>query len=189
MRKDLDDQLVADYPKIFRDRHASMRVTAMCWGFEHGDGWHGPLRQACSLMQHHIDASRQERARALRYNRALKRAVAGDVSALERFYAGSLELDDWARKRAVDDAARNVARAVPPACPQVVASQVKEKFGTMRFYYHGGDEFTEGVVSMLEAVSGITCEQCGNPGTLGGTGWLTTLCASCRDAAREPAAS
>ena len=32
----LDKKLVKKYPKIFRDRHADMKATAMCWGFEHG---------------------------------------------------------------------------------------------------------------------------------------------------------
>ena len=31
MRKELDEALCAKYPLIFRDRHANMQVTAMCW--------------------------------------------------------------------------------------------------------------------------------------------------------------
>lgn len=38
---------------------------------------------------------------------------------------------------------------------QVVAEQVKEKFGTLRFYYRGGDEFVSGLVSMAEGMSGF----------------------------------
>jgi hypothetical protein len=39
--------------------------------------------------------------------------------------------------------------------PQVVAEQVKEKFGTLRFYYRGGDDFIDGLVSMAEGISGF----------------------------------
>ena len=60
--------------------------------------------------------------------------------------------------------------------PQVTVDQVKEKFGTLRFYYTGGDDYIDGLVSMAESMSGITCEQCGNPGSTLGCGWLTTLC-------------
>ena len=60
--------------------------------------------------------------------------------------------------------------------PQVTVDQVKEKFGTLRFYYTGGDDYIDGLVSMAESMSGITCEQCGNPGSTLGRGWLTTLC-------------
>jgi hypothetical protein len=61
---------------------------------------------------------------------------------------------------------------------QVVAEQVKEKFGTLRFYYRGGDDYISGLVSMAEAMSGVTCEQCGKPGTTkpSQTGWVGTLC-------------
>lgn len=37
--------------------------------------------------------------------------------------------------------------------PPVVATQVKEKFGALRFRYRGGDEMTEGMVRMTEAIS------------------------------------
>ena len=65
---------------------------------------------------------------------------------------------------------------MPPACPQVVASQVKEKFGTLRFYYTGGDDYTSGVTSFAESMSCVTCEDCGAPGETGGKGWIRTLC-------------
>ena len=38
MKKELDEALVAKYPKIFKYRHAPMTHTAMCWGFDCGDG-------------------------------------------------------------------------------------------------------------------------------------------------------
>ena len=54
--------------------------------------------------------------------------------------------------------------------------QVKEKFGTLRFYYRGGDEYVRGVVDMAENMSSITCEACGNPGECIDGGWIRTLC-------------
>lgn len=59
---------------------------------------------------------------------------------------------------------------------QVVAEQVKEKFGTLRFYYRGGDDYIRGLVTMAESMSGLTCEVCGKPGSLNDVGWLMTLC-------------
>ena len=59
---------------------------------------------------------------------------------------------------------------------QVVAVQVKEKFGTLRFYYSGGNEYVSGLVAMAESMSGVTCEMCGTPGRLQGRGWVKTLC-------------
>jgi hypothetical protein len=45
--------------------------------------------------------------------------------------------------------------------PQVVAAQVKEKFGTLRFYVDGADDVQEGLIAQAEALSERTCEYCG----------------------------
>ena len=60
--------------------------------------------------------------------------------------------------------------------PQVVATQIKEKFGTLRFYYDGGDDVIGGMVSMAESWSAVACEECGVPGTQNSRGWIKTLC-------------
>ena len=65
--------------------------------------------------------------------------------------------------------------------PQVTLDQVKEKFGTLRFYYTGGDDVIDGMVTMAESMSGVTCEECGSPGKRGGGGWITTLCKPCEE--------
>jgi hypothetical protein len=54
--------------------------------------------------------------------------------------------------------------------------QIKEKYGTLRVYFSGGDEYVEGLVSMAEAISGKICEVCGNKGEPNKGGWITTLC-------------
>lgn len=71
--------------------------------------------------------------------------------------------------------------------PQVILDQVKEKFGTLRFYYTGGDDVIDGMVRMAEAMSGCTCETCGSQaktnwpkaenGGIGG--WIRTICEPC----------
>jgi hypothetical protein len=60
--------------------------------------------------------------------------------------------------------------------PQVTLDQVKEKFGTLRFYYSGGDDAIDGMVRMAESMSGVTCEECGSPGKRRGKGWIYTAC-------------
>jgi len=58
----------------------------------------------------------------------------------------------------------------------VICAQVKEKFGTLRFYVDGGDEITDAYISFAEDLSGRICETCGNPGKMRGKGWLYTAC-------------
>ena len=124
MRKELDEALCAKYPEIFRDRNGDMRTTAMCWGFECGDGWYNIIDAACAMIQNR------------EYNNR-----------------------------------RNGVKM-----PTVVATQVKEKYGTLRFYHTGGDDYIAGIVAMAEYMSEVTCETCGAPGKLRDTGWMRTLC-------------
>lgn len=65
---------------------------------------------------------------------------------------------------------------VPNELHQVVATQVKEKFGTLRFYYNGGDDVVDGMVRMAESMSAVMCEECGAPAQTRGPGWIRTLC-------------
>ena len=98
MREELDKKLVEKYPKIFADRQGNMLETAMCWGFDHGDGWYWLLDQLCSAIQSHIDSNNKFRSEQI---------------------------------------------------IQVVATQVKEKWGTLNFYYYGGDEAFSSQTSMI----------------------------------------
>ena len=70
----------------------------------------------------------------------------------------------------------NKNREARPVIKQVVVEQIKEKFGGLRFYYQGGDDQISGMVRMAESWASHACEECGAPGTLGGKGWIRTLC-------------
>ena len=61
-------------------------------------------------------------------------------------------------------------------CEQVTVAQVKEKFGGLRFYYDGGNDKIDGMVSMAEAWAAHACETCGKPGSIRSGGWIRTLC-------------
>ena len=58
-------------------------------------------------------------------------------------------------------------------------SQVKEKFGTLRFYTTHSTPFFDGVISMAESMSALICEECGLPGSLRNGSWIKTKCDSC----------
>ena len=59
-------------------------------------------------------------------------------------------------------------------------SQIKEKYGGLRFYYDGGNEYIRGAVSMAESLSYHICEKCGTTINVGQTkGWIYTICKSC----------
>ncbi len=64
---------------------------------------------------------------------------------------------------------------------QVEATQVKEKFGGLRFYITSGDDEIYGMIDLAEHMSYHTCEQCGNIKTakVRGDGWIYTFCDKC----------
>jgi len=138
MRPELDEKLCKDYPKIFANRYGDMRTTAMCWGFDCGDGWYDIINALCANIQEHIDWKISSRERLLLNN------------------------------------PHNLK--VPDEVEQLVAAQVKEKFGTLRFYTDGGDDYTHGIIRMAESMSAVTCEDCGNKGHIRHGGWIRTLC-------------
>lgn len=62
---------------------------------------------------------------------------------------------------------------------QVRVAQVKEKFGTLRFYVDNSNREVSGAIVLAELMSGRTCEYCGSPGTPRRGGWVKTLCDAC----------
>jgi hypothetical protein len=61
--------------------------------------------------------------------------------------------------------------------PQVVAAQVKQKFGGLRFYVKHANEMQRGMITMAETMSFRTCEVCGMPGVLSTVdNWSQTRC-------------
>lgn len=175
MREELDQTLCEKYPRIFANRHRGMQETCMCWGFSHGDGWYNIINMLCASIDHHIRWKRESRARDLLRYRAAKKGR----DALINWMSSNREMppSNWIIERCDEILEQGIENLViTPKVSWVVADQVKEKFGTLRFYYHGGDDYVHGMVRMAEAMSAVTCEDCGAPGHQRGGGWIRTLC-------------
>jgi hypothetical protein len=71
--------------------------------------------------------------------------------------------------------------AAEPEYFPVKFDQVKEKYGGLRLYFSGGDDYVEGLVSMAEAISYYVCEICGNKGEANKGGWISVRCEAHRD--------
>ena len=180
MKQELDKLLCERYPKMMVNRNKDMKETCMCWGFECGDGWFNILNQLMSQIQHHIDWKEKQRAGAIKYNEMAAQAKAGNFDLFEETMK-ALPNDEYKEKRLAEIVAGDF-RPVPESIPQVTLDQVKEKFGTLRFYYQGGDDYISGMVSLAESMTAVTCENCGNPGSCRGGGWVHTYCTPCEEA-------
>jgi hypothetical protein len=51
MKPFLEKRLVKKFPNLFSDYAKDMKLTAMCWGCECGDGWYKILYQVCQKLE------------------------------------------------------------------------------------------------------------------------------------------
>ena len=156
MRRELDEALCAKYPLVFKDRNADMRTTAMCWGFECGDGWYDLIDVLCGLL------TSEYRGAQSRYEYLMQAGVGGilygtKIVTQEDIDQAKAKLDEETLK-------------VP------VAVQVKEKFGGLRFYVQAATDKHHQYINFAESMSYRTCEECGAPGKTYTDGWHMTLC-------------
>jgi len=156
MRKELDEALCARYPLVFRDRNENMQNTAMCWGFECGDGWYNIIDTLCGLL------TSDYRGAKSRYDHLAEVGV-GNV----------LYGTKTVTQEAVDEAK---AKLDEETLKVPVAVQVKEKFGGLRFYVQAATDKHYQYISFAESMSYRTCEECGAPGKTYTDGWHQTLC-------------
>lgn len=152
MDTELEDKLFHKYRAIFGQKDKPPTETAMCWGLECGNGWYNIIDTLCDLIQHSLDQSKKD---VKRYQELLQDESLS-IYSREAYTAGLRRAQDF---------------------PEVIqATQVKEKFGTLRFYTDDWHPVIDAYISFAESMSAITCEVCGNPGTINDGGWLKVRC-------------
>jgi hypothetical protein len=159
MREELDKQLVEKYPLLYRNRYAPMTETAMCWGFSHGDGWYNIINALSYLLCSEYEQKKDRYESTKRYfeNDGRWPWTGGKEITAEEVEQKRLEMVE-------------AEKTVP------TVSQVKEKFGTLRFYIDGGTKEHYNYIRFAESMSAVTCETCGAPGKTRGHGWYYTAC-------------
>lgn len=61
------------------------------------------------------------------------------------------------------------------------ASQVKEKYGTLRYYMDTETDEMSELIKKAEKLTQTTCEICGELGKLRGSVWFSTYCDDCAE--------
>lgn len=180
MSPELEAKLYKKYPKIFAQRHLPATQTCMVWGIETQDGWYPIIDRLCALIQKHVEWQRTMRAQDLKFNRALTRAIKGDTAGLIAHHSFQGKVTEHTMRAVEKDLATadigKGFREVRKKMDYVQAVQVKEKFGTLRFYIDYGDDYVNGLIAMAESMSSVICETCGKPGQLRYNGWIRTAC-------------
>lgn len=154
--------LYKKYQPLYREHTLPMSQTCMCWGMECGDGWFNILNAlSYSLCEDWISA---------KYNYDQINGRVGELRSPN--YKESNYNWRITEERILEAKERlNQEYAKVP-----VAVQVKEKFGSLRFYIHGGNDEQYALISFAERMSERTCEVCGKPGKINKIGWLSCRC-------------
>lgn len=185
MSPELEQQLFKKYKRIFQTQcdSSGISVAPSVYSIECRDGWYHLIDRLLFSINEHVESSRNQRARDLRYNRALRAAQAGNFRYLYNYFQFGIKtykVEPWVVDRAHMELEIGKIRELGPLVNQVYANQIKEKYGTLRFYYSGGDEQVAGMVAVAEAMSSVICEGCGSPGSKTRSGWIRVLCDTCR---------
>lgn len=149
---DLQKKLFEDFPLLYGDKDKSMRYTAMCWGIDTGPGWYELIYNLSAKLEKLIEKYIDE-------NPDLPCTWCG---VKESKHKNCHNPEDGKHE---------------PSYPK--ASQVKEKYGELRFYMTSATDEMYELIDEAEEKSRYICETCGAPGSTRGTGWLTTLCDDC----------
>lgn len=171
MNENLEKILVERYPKIF-DNTNSQQPFPM-FGIECGNGWFDLLDSLCFEIQGRIDHSTRQHDIDVRYNLMLEHLRDGNYDLFEEWTRGWTPTQVSQFQEKLD---LSKERPVSDVIPQVVVEQIKEKFGTLRFYYRGGNHIVDVLVNFAEHLSGKICETCGKPGSFRGRSYFYTAC-------------
>lgn len=160
MKQELEDKLCKEFPTLYRDYKGNPTQTCMAWGLDVGDGWFNIIYNLSLCIQNTLENADNNAIYQYKTKAKLPYDTKLPLSILEDLHVG---------KRAV------------------VAEQVKEKYGSLRFYFltenlsEQDDAHIHGLVDMAECMSSTTCELCGDKGECSGNGWLSVRCISCKN--------
>jgi hypothetical protein len=180
MKPELQKQLFDRYPKIFRQKDLSMKETCMVWGIDCESGWYQILDNLCACIQGRVDSKLAYLVARKKYL-TLRMCIKDLVSSIAKLqWLRNPHIIKWDLRQLKEWL--DLRGKIDPLTYQVEATQVKEKYGTLRFYVDHADEEVNGMISMAEAMSAVTCETCGTTkgAKVGGSGWLSCRCDKCR---------
>ena len=177
MKQELDEKLCKAFPNLYADRHGDMRTTAACWGFEFSDGWFDIIWRLSEKLEPMILKIKQENPR--RTIRFLKAKEKWNHK-IRTFW-----IDHFAFKKDLFNRIMTwiilklIFNIDQPEYPRAV--QMKEKYGTLRFYMNCETEEMSQAIAEAERESAHTCERCGSKeGKLNRYGWVSCECDKCR---------
>lgn len=162
-----NNSLKNDFPLLF-SKNPKFPINS--FGFECDDGWYDILHSAFYLLY-------------TRYSTALvyEKTVVNNLKNFGKYYENyhSLHSLTWPNKDLYHHLLDSIQKAkketlkLKRKLPKI--DQVKEKYGSLRIYYTGGDQYATGIISFAEYLSETTCEICGQKSRISST-YKKSLC-------------
>ena len=87
--------------------------------------------------------------------------------------------DGWFK--IIDDLSAKLTKEIELEGGELHCFDVKEKYGTLRYYMDGETPKISVLIDKAEGESAKTCEMCGKQGKLRGTAWVSILCDGCME--------
>jgi hypothetical protein len=172
MKEELEAKLIKSYPRFFEHlKNYKGPIMPIQFGFECGDGWYVLIDALMDTINSYIKSKETypDKQISSKFWRNVLPVVQKWFRNNKFFYKRLNKFERWLKKEAL------------PA-PTVDLIQLKEKFGGLRFYIDGGNDYIDGMISLAEDMSYRTCEMCGTSKNVGQTsGWITTICKDCFD--------
>jgi hypothetical protein len=172
MNPTLTQKLIEEYPELYYDYKKPLTESLMCFGFECGDGWYDLINILSMNIKSYIDMQIEHEI-----------LMRGLLVSWRKIFVGWKT--GWKSKGWYKRVWANIKRYGVPVdidSMQVRASQVKEKYGGLRFYVHNSDDYVLGMIHMAEEMSYRICEVCGKTGSLyKHAGWYKTVCEECAE--------
>jgi hypothetical protein len=174
MKAELQNILIEKYSKMFGYLLEPNEgpIIPIQFGFECGDGWYMLLDELMSEIQNHIENIEKQDHKEIKswFWRHIMKSIDKRI-----FYKQK-------KTRKFFNWIKTFFKHEKEPVPYIKLTQIKEKFGGLRFYYNGGDDTIDGMVRLAESLSYQICEYCGTTINIGQTkGWIVTCCKSCFD--------
>ena len=183
MKAELQDKLLNKYPHFFNEDvkilsddftlnefvdllNQETPVIPIQVGFECNEGWYYILVSLFEAIDNHIKNYYRNTEKLFKYS--IFNSILNNIPKYSKLYRKLYNLFD-----------KYISRK-PLAEFVFQITQIKEKYGTLRVYYYGGDQYVEALIDNAEHMSYYTCEFCGATKNVGQTkGWIYTICKDC----------
>jgi hypothetical protein len=163
------DDLVKKYPELFVVEEDSQEPFAH-FGFECGIGWYDIIDKACQIIyseyKHHLYMQKMYKRDLDDIEKTIEKRQSWDKDKTREWIIAHTEASYSSYSKMAEEEKERLPKT----------AQIKEKFGTLRWYVNNADKTSQKIIDFAELMSENTCEVCGEYGKTYTTGWHKTFC-------------